>query len=58
MQPLGRQPDVVLDEHQVDQVLAEHWDELVDPVTPTTRILQLLDLPTAVSTITDRLDTC
>ena len=43
---------------QVDQVLAEHWDELVDPVTPTTRILQLLDLPTAVSTNTDRLDTC
>jgi hypothetical protein len=39
---LADQPDA-----RVDRVLAEHWDELVDPGTPTARLLELLDLPPA-----------
>lgn len=46
-----------LPDAQVDQVLADHWDELVDPATKTSQLLQLLGLP-AVDAPGDPIDDC
>jgi hypothetical protein len=42
---------------RVDAVLAAHWDELIEPATPSARLFELLDLP-GPTTIGVPLDTC
>ncbi len=42
---------------RVDAVLSAHWDELIDPATPTAQLLELLDLP-GPTTMGVPLDTC
>lgn len=42
---------------RVEQVVSEHWDELIDPTTPRTRLFELLELA-GPTTIDVPLDTC
>lgn len=43
---------------KIDAVLAEHWDELVDPSTPSTRFFSLLDVDAPSPSIAAQASTC